>query len=300
MGGNSGSDRCFNLLSTCPRPMKYSTKLAFLLLGLIVLPPLNLGIPVQPLAASPVATAKGLTAQTNTIAPRNRRRLNWRVGVRSSRYRVGAFSRSGSCATPAQMVPFTPPARAEERVGSFRTPVDLTLSSRPTFWVYVSSIPPNTEMQFTLQDAIGKEELYSTTFTVNQADGLIGIRLPKTAPELAVGESYVWELSMNCADRNNPVNLLSTSGWVQRVNPQQMRPTATFDPRPLVQELAKAADLDKPALYAGLGIWQDAVTTLIELRQKQPNNRELKEDWRNLLIGAQMDQFVDAPVLAVN
>jgi hypothetical protein len=275
--------------------MKYSIKLISILSTLTLIPALSIGVGV--VSAS---TSEGLIAQVNTSTQRSRRRLSWQVGVRPSRYLIGGTSRNSTCPSPAKIVAFVPPPNAEERISRLEAPVNLTLSSRPTFWVYVSSIPPKTEMQFTLQNAKGDQELYGTKFTVNQKTGLIGVRLPKTAPGLAIGENYYWELAMNCDTEDAPEKLISAAGWVQRINPQQMQPTPAFDPQPLVRKLAKASDLDKPFLYAGLGIWQDAVTALIELRQKQPDNQELKEDWLNLLIGAQLNQFVNTPVLAVN
>jgi hypothetical protein len=266
-------------------------------------------LPAAGLFANPSATlAERLPNATNLSTPRpgvqllaqrGRRPLSWRVGVRSSRYRMGGLSRSGTCSIPAKIVPFAPPALTEERVGMFKTPVDLTLSSRPTFWVYVSGIPKNTPLQFTLQDARGDKELYSTQFTPSQESGLIGVRLPQTAPELTVGESYYWAMSMQCPDDPSTINLIAATGWVQRVNPKQMPATSTFDPKPLIRDLNKASDLDKPALYAGLGIWQDAVTSLIDLQQKLPNNQTLKQDWRELLTGAQMNQYINAPILAI-
>lgn len=275
--------------------MKYLTQLAWIVAVVTACPTLTLSAG----ATSPAASGSNL-AQAQPTPRRSRRRLDWRVGVRASRYRIGAFSRSGSCSSPVKIVPFVPPVRTEERINSFKTPVEQTFSSRPTFWVYVSDVPPNTELQFTLQDARGNQELYAKQFTLNQETGLVGVYLPQTAPELAIGETYYWELSMNCADDETPVNLISASGWVQRVNPQELRSLPSFDPAPLVQELAKAPAADKPALYAGLGIWQDAVTALIELRQKQPQNRELLEDWQTLLTGAQMSQYVNARVLLIH
>jgi Domain of Unknown Function (DUF928) len=256
----------------------------------------------NPVSPSGVAQVRSAPANSGAIAQRRRRRrLNWRVGVRASRYSVGGFSRSGTCSAPAKLTPFVPPVRPEERINRFKAPVNLTVSSRPTVWVHVADIPPNTEMQFTLQDEMGDRDLYSTRFTLDQESGLVGLRLPDSAPPLKLGSNYAWELAMTCPgeDGSTSTDQVSASGWLQRVNPQQLKPTATFDPSPLARELAKAPELDKPALFAELGIWQDAVTTLLALQQTQPNNRDLQEDWRSLLNGAQLSQFVDAPVLNI-
>jgi len=88
-------------------------------------------------------------------------------------------------------------------------------------------------------------------------------------------------------------------GGVQRIQLNQIKLMPGFDPKPLIQELLRTSENDKPALYAELGIWQDAVTTLIDLRQKQPNNQELKDDWRSLLEDAQIGDLTNSPILGV-
>jgi Domain of Unknown Function (DUF928) len=231
------------------------------------------------------------------IAARTRRRLAWRTGVRPSRYRIGGFSRSASCPNQAKITAFVPPARMQETLSKAFSPVDTTLSAHPTIWLHLTSIPPNAQVQFTLQDAAGRKQLYNTRFQLTGQTGILGVQIPKTAPELKVGESYLWQLAVQC-DRQDPSSdVLVIGSWLQRVSPAQIKSLPGFDPKPIVQELSRAAEIDKPALYASLGVWQDAVTTLIELQRQQPNNQELKEDWRSLLTGAQMAEFINAPIL---
>lgn len=232
------------------------------------------------------------------LAQRRRRALSWRVGVRPARSRVGAFSRSGNCPNQAKVTAFVPPPRAEEKVAQSSSTVDTTLSAYPTIWVYLASMPRTAQVEFTLQDAPGKKQLYSTRFPVTGRAGILGVRLPKTVPALQVGQTYLWQMAVRC-DRDAADSDFVIGSWLQRLTPAQIQPTAGFDPKPLVQELARASDRDKPALYAGLGVWQDAVTSLIELRQQRPNDAELRDDWRNLLTGAQMAEFVNAPLLGV-
>jgi hypothetical protein len=243
----------------------------------------------------PATTAQPIDG--TQIAARTRRRLAWRTGVRPSRYRIGGFSRSASCSNQSKITAFVPPARMQETLSKSFSPVDTTLAAHPTIWLHLTSIPPNAQVQFTLQDAAGRKELYNARFQLTGQTGILGVRLPKTAPELKVGESYLWQLAIQC-DRQDPSSdRLTIGSWLQRLSPAQIKPLPGFDPKPIVQELSQAAETDKPALYASLGVWQDAVTTLIELQRQQPNNQELKEDWRSLLTGAQMAEFVNAPIL---
>ncbi len=249
----------------------------------------------SPRLTTPQPSSKPVTSPSTS----QRRRLSWRVGVRPSRFRVSGFSRSGTCPNQAKMTAFVPPPRPEERVRRSDAPIDLTFSERPTFWVYVTGMPADAEVQFTLQDAAGKRELYNTRFTVNGERGLLGVRLPDTVPALKVGESYIWQMAVRC-DRDNRDSDPIIGSWVQRITPEQLKPMAGFNPSVIVQQLARASEREKPALYAELGIWQDAVTSLIQLRRNQPNDVELSEDWRNLLTAAQMRELIDTPILAVN
>lgn len=231
------------------------------------------------------------------IAARSRRKLAWRVGVRPSRYRIAGLSRSGSCPNQARLTAFVPPPRAEEKISKSFGAIDTTLSAHPTVWVHLSAIPAKAQVQFTLQDALGRKELYNTRFTLTGQTGILGIRLPKSVPDLKVGESYFWQLAIQCDGQDPNSDRIAIGSWLQRVSPDQIKSIPSFDPKPLVQELVRATEADKPALYASLGVWQDAVTTLVDLQRQQPDNQELKEDWRSLMVGAQMTEFVNAPIL---
>jgi len=258
-----------------------------LTLGLALVLISNLALP--PLVAQSEATQ---------IARRGRRLLSWRVGVRPSLYHIGGFSRSASCATQAKITAFTPPPRSQETIDKKHTPIDTTLSSHPTLWVHLASLPKNAKAQFTLQDTSGTKELLNKRFLLTSQTGILGVRLPNTSPGIEVGKTYFWQMKIQCGSAESEDDPRIGS-WVQRIQLNQIKPMPGFDPKPLVQELSRASAMDKPALYAALGIWQDAVTSLIDLRQRQPNNQELKDDWRSLLQGTQMSELTNSPILGV-
>ena len=75
--------------------------------------------------------------------------------------------------------------------------LDLTISDRPTFWVYV----PYTQQEapsgeFSLQD--GENDVYRTRFQLPATPGIVSISLPATQKPLEVGKTYRWYFEMNC------------------------------------------------------------------------------------------------------
>lgn len=233
--------------------MKPIQQLALGIASLLLLPAI-VAVNVRATANSPNSPAQ-LTAQSIQPMPRRRRPVIWRVGVRPSLYRIGGFSRSASCPSLAKVIAFVPPPRSEEKIGTQDRAVDITASGHPTFWVYVSGLPQNTEVKFTLEDkdvTVKDREIYNTKFSLSEKTGILGVQLPKTKPELKVGRTYLWQMLIKC-DRASAS--LKVGSWVQRLNPEQIKPATGFEPKPLVRKLAQASNRDKPALYASLGVW---------------------------------------------
>lgn len=256
-------------------------------------------LPIEVQAKSP-ATNTLIAASPSFQLARSRKRLSWRVGARPSRFRVGGWSRSDRCLETASATAFVPPPRPEEKVVRNYAPIDKTLSGRPTLWFNLSGIPKNTTVQFTLQDAAGNKELYNTRFQFNGQSGIVGVPLPSMVSELKVGEKYLWQLGVKCSETSRPDEDIAIGSWIERVTPDLIPASADFNPRAIARELASAPEQDKPALYASMSVWQDAVTSLVSLMQKQPNSRELKEDWNNLLTGGQVSEFANTPIFLLD
>lgn len=142
-----------------------------------------------------VRPAAALPSQRTLVS--RRQRLNFRVGVRSSSYRVGGFSRSAACAKDQMLTALVPPPQSQERLSNNKTTVDKTASDRPTFFVYLPALPSQTA-QFTLQNEAGTQQLHSVKFKLTGKPGIVGIQLPSSAPALQVGQKYVWQVAVAC------------------------------------------------------------------------------------------------------
>ena len=65
----------------------------------------------------------------------------------------------------------------------------------------------------------------------------------------------------------------------------------------LASELEKAAPKDRPSIYANAGLWYDTVTSLVQLREANPNDPQLAEDWTDLLQSIGLDAIAQAPLV---
>ena len=88
-------------------------------------------------------------------------------------------------------------------------------------------------------------------------------------------------------DPKNPSLDPFVDGWVQRVS-------LTED---ISNNLATASDSEKVDIYAAAGIWQDALTTLADLRQNNPNDRNLENQWNQLLENIGLEKIAQEPMI---
>lgn len=225
------------------------------------------------IAQSPSKPLSGLVAQ-------RRRRLSFRVGVRPSQFRVGGFSRSGSCGNDRQpLIALVPPPQSQETAATSRSgqdPVDKTISDRPTFLVYAPYTTAKTA-QFTLQNESGNQELYNVKFQLTGKPGIVAIALPQTGPALQVGQKYVWQVSVACS-ADDLTNTVVISSWIERVPPLASH---------------------RIAALAEQGIWQDAAAQLALSRFQQPNERAIAEDWAALMDDAGLSRFKQTAIVQV-
>ena len=182
------------------------------------------------------------------------------------RDRTGAGTR-GDC--PATSKPLTALVPLESK-----TVLSLTTDEHPTFWFYVPYVPKNiNSVKFVLlneqNNSLTKEPI---PITLSNTPGVIRVSIPKTEKPLEIGQYYHWYFLIDCNPQSRSEDI-AVEGLVQRIVPKE--------------ELTRALDTATPrqqvALYAQAGIWQDALTTLGELRARQRQDATLVTDWKDLL-----------------
>lgn len=160
----------------------------------------------------------------------------------------------------------------------------LTASAHPTFWFYLPHpLTADATLEFALQDATD-QELYRTQFkAAGTPSGLIHLTVPTTAPAIESNQPYFWTLVIAC-NPTQPSESVFVRGTVQRVSltPTQQR------------QLATASDLERSRLYASFGLWYDALTSLNELRETNPD--QANAAWRSLLQQGGLEVVSDKPI----
>lgn len=146
-----------------------------------------------------------------------------------------------------------------------------TISSHPSFWIYVPYIPKETPIgEFVLQDK-SREDVYRADFTPLNTPGLVSVTLPHSLPELNLNQEYRWYFNLYC-DADKSSSPVFVQGWVKRVS---SNPSIEAQ---LINN-PKASHL----VYANHQIWWDALATLAELRMANPTDSNLAQDWNALL-----------------
>jgi hypothetical protein len=161
-----------------------------------------------------------------------------------------------------------------------------TTKANPTLWFYVPYTQDSAyPTEFVLQDQ-QSNPIYRQAIALPNQPGVISISLPANAPALEVDKQYRWFLTVYC-DPQKQSPPIYVEGVIQRVNLKSK----------ITQQLQTATPLQQYAIYAQNGIWHEALTTLAQLRQKDPQGAALQTQWRDLLTSIGLDDIATKPIL---
>lgn len=193
---------------------------------------------------------------------------------RPSRRESGA-TRSASCQATAK-VPFTAIV-PENNFG-------LTTSGRPTFfWASGYSQP----MELQVIDQTTKAIVWRQVIRAEQP-GIVSVQMPADRPELVPDREYRWYITVQCSARQSSANPVISS-YIQRIIP----------PPSLTAQLHQAKPPQQPEIYAAEGIWFETLVSLADLRRAQPNQPDLKADWKSLLELVGLGDLANQPLVKV-
>ncbi|MDX2232675.1 MAG: DUF928 domain-containing protein [Leptolyngbyaceae cyanobacterium bins.349] len=147
--------------------------------------------------------------------------------------------------------------------------IGQTLAQRPTFLAYAAGV---TAVEFTLVEPNVQKPLWVQTVKPD-AQGMVRVELPTTAPELDAGKMYRWSVAVICNPNRRSQDVFAQS-WIQRVEPSSE----------LNQRLKAAGSAqEKARIYAETGFWYDAIALLAKENQTNPANSAVRADLSALL-----------------
>ena len=184
-----------------------------------------------------------------------------------------ALATRGRCDAPTRLTALTPVNNPQ-----------LTSVEYPSLYFYVPKVPA-TSLEFTLFNNANKP-VYQTTLEPKDKEGVIGINLQSAKDNLLpleIDQEYKWQFSLICGDIKKSIR-----GSIQRVQ---------LDSN-LLQQIQNAKPEERVTLYATLGLWEDTLRNLAQLRISSKNNAQLNKDWEDLLDSVGLNVVIrKAPLL---
>jgi hypothetical protein len=169
----------------------------------------------------------------------------------------------------------------------------FTVSAYPTFFWYVpeqSSLDDNSSNGSTLRFVLIDENqniVYQKKLSAPSA-GIMRHKLsPEDAAPLAENKQYHWLVTMVC-DSEDPSADPLIDGWVERIEIGEE----------LQAELDNATESDRPSIYAREGIWHEALSGLVQLRQNNPEDETILSRWSEFLRSVSLGDFIEEPLIA--
>ena len=164
----------------------------------------------------------------------------------------------------------------------------LTTNERTTFYFYIP-FSKSTDNQtsfptkFFLRDEKTKKIIYQSAVELPSKPGVVAVPLPKTVKPLELEKNYRWYFQIYC----KPEIPEQLEGVVRRVKLSLN----------LIEKINIAKPREKARLYAAEGIWFDSLDMLAQLRQKEPENKQLIKDWKNLVESIGVVDVADKPLV---
>ena len=162
------------------------------------------------------------------------------------------------------------PAAGAAVVALVPADVARTVAEQPVLLWFLRETPDrDVEFHLTLVDDRSGQTRADVRLTTPTRPGVQRIRLRDHHLRLALGTVYRWTLST----RRGAATVSATSGRIERVEL----------PPALAAAVRNARPEDRPGLYAGAGVWYDALAALYDLREQYPQNASIQDAFAALL-----------------
>ena len=158
-----------------------------------------------------------------------------------------------------------------------------TTATHPEFLFY---LPQGSEIEFVLQDETDNYVYFTSRQILPERKGIVSISIPQTATPLENQKTYQWTLSVSC-NNNDSESFVYVQGSMEKV---------ALEPK-INTQLQTANELEKAVIYAREGIWYDAIATLAQLRQDNPDDTQINSMWNELLEQVDLTEISSQPML---
>lgn len=192
--------------------------------------------------------------------------------------RVGGGTRGKGCGfeqgSLTALIPETSPAQ--------------TTQVSPTILFYVPKTSQPQTLEFVLNDQ-NDNTVYETTVTTTGNPGIVTVKVPHESAQLNPNQEYHWYFSMVCNPDNRALDVV-VEGLLQRVELN----TATAN------KLTTLSPLEQVEFYENAGLWNDALSNLVVLKQKNCGDQSLSVKWKDLLDFMGLNDLKSTPTCFLN
>ena len=147
----------------------------------------------------------------------------------------------------------------------------LTTQEQPSLFWYQSR-PSQAGLELTLLEENKAKPLLHIKPGTSSKSGIQRLKLADHGIKLEKDKEYQWVVALVTDPANRSSDLVA-SGFIKRVEL----------PAEVKEKLAKAAPEERPAILAEAGIWHDALASLSDLIEAQPNADRLRATRADLL-----------------
>jgi hypothetical protein len=158
----------------------------------------------------------------------------------------------------------------------------LTASEQPSLYWFISNVT-TLPVEVTISDPRATEPLLETRLPGPIQPGVHRIRLADHGIRLAPGVAYRWSITV-IPDLNRRSRDILAGGTIERIEP----------PFEFREQLKQSRQEDRPALFAGAGLWYDALASISELIEKTPNDEQLRKQRSALLTQVGLPELADS------
>jgi hypothetical protein len=142
--------------------------------------------------------------------------------------------------------------------------VGLTTSPAPSLFWYVSGgAGEDAVFELTVVDEASVEPVVEARVPAPARAGLQRVDLADHGVSLSPGREYHWSLAL-VVDPARRSRDLVTTGWIERI----------AEPADLAAKLAASDPAARAAVYAGAGLWYDALAALADEESARPDDPE--------------------------